>query len=279
MEPNLDKSENLRNFFAAPVNQTTRERIFFSRLSFDLKIAAARNGYHLHLYEPDVDRDGFDIVVEDEDVSRWFQTKAVLASAATTSWEINAGLLWPTVDVGEKYFRDPVQCGRGGGVILIEIDDTDQAGNVVYSYTDYDIITAIAEGFLTEQIAIKNGPGRPYKPARLEATETLKLIHASDRDKKVWVSRKLFIEMSSADALLSAMGMRTDNNYGIFTIRNSFREVSIDEVGNSAANADIALVSALHYHMTILAGYQPTATESKPERFKSFTWVKLPPSG
>lgn len=274
METKLDKSQNLRDFFAAPVNQTTRERIFFSRLSFDIKIAAARNGYHLHLYEPDVDRDGFDIVVEDEDVSRWFQTKAVLASAATASWDINAGLLWPTLDVGEKYFRDPVECGRGGGVILIEIDDTAQAGNVAYSYTDYDIITAIAEGFLTEEIVVKTGRGRPYKPARLEATETLDLIHNSGRDKKVGVSQKLFIEMSSADALLAAMGMRADNNYGIYTVRDSFRQVMIDDAGNSAANTDLGLVSALNYHMAILAGYQPTATAAKPARFKPFTWVK-----
>lgn len=270
----MDKNKNLRDFFAAPVNQTTRERIFFSRLSFDLKIAAARSGYHLHLYEPDVDRDGFDIVVEDEDVSRWFQTKAVLASAATASWDINAGLLWPTVDVGKKYFRDPVECGRGGGVILIEIDDTVHAGNVAYSYTDYDIITAIAEGFLTEQIAVKMGPGRPYKPARPEATQTLKLIHASDRDKKVCVSRKLFVEMSSADALLAAMGMRTDDNYGIYTIRDSFQRVVIDDAGNSAVNTDLGLISALDHHMATLAGYQPMATAAKPARFKPFTWVK-----
>lgn len=270
----MDKNKNLRSFFAAPVNQTTRERIFFSRLSFDLKIAAARNGYHLHLYEPDVDRDGFDIVVEDEDVSRWFQTKAVLASAATASWDINAGLLWPTVDVGEKYGRAPVEGGRGGGVILIEIDDTAQKGDVVYSYTDYDIITAIAEGFLTEQIEVKTGPGRPYKSARLEADEALQLVHASDRGKKVSISRKLFVEMSSADALLAAMGMRADNNYGIYTIRNSFRQVVIDDSGNSLANTDLGLASILHHHMSILAEYQPTATAAKPERFKPFTWVK-----
>ncbi len=275
----MDKNQNLRDFFAAPVNQTTRERIFFSRLSFDLKIAAARNGYHLHLYEPDVDRDGFDIVVEDEDTSRWFQTKAVLASAATKSWDIHAGLLWPTVDAGEAYGRAPVEGGRGGGVILIEIDDTDHAGNVVYWYTDYDIITAIAEGFLTEQIVVNTGPGRPYKSARREANDALGLIHSSDRDKKVGVSRKLFVEMSSADALLAAMGMRTDNNYGIYTIRNSFRQVMIDDAGHSAANTDLDLVSALNYHMAILAGYQPTATAAKPARFTPFTWVKELPSG
>lgn len=274
MRTKLNKNENLRDFFAAPVNQTTRERIFFNRLSFDLKIAAARNGYHLHLYEPDVDRDGFDIVVEDEDDSRWFQTKAVLASADTASWDIHAGLLWPTVDAGEFYGRAPVEGGRGGGVILIEIDDTAQAGDVTYSYTDFDIITAISEGFLTEQVAVKEGPGRNPKSARLEAAETLERIDTADRGKKVRVSRKLFIEMTSADALLAAMGMRTDNNYGIYSIRNSFRQVVIDDAGNSAANSDLDLVGTLNYHMTILAGYQRTATEGEPVRFKPFTWVK-----
>ncbi len=59
--------------FAPPY--TTRERIFFNRLSFDLMIAAARVGYHLHIYEPNVDRDGFDIIVEDEDSTRQLQTR------------------------------------------------------------------------------------------------------------------------------------------------------------------------------------------------------------
>lgn len=273
----MDKDKNLREFFAAPVNQTTRERIFFSRLSFDLKIAAARNGYHLHIYEPDVDRDGFDIVVEDEDVSRWFQTKAVLATAATNSWDINAGLLWPADDVGAKYGRAPVEGGRGGGVILIEIDDRTDAGDVVYSYTDYDIITAIAEGFLTERIEVKTGPGRPPVPARVEASNTLKLLHGSQRGEKVSVSRKLFIELTSADTLLAVMGMRTDNNYGIYAIRNSFGQVMVDDAGNSAPNTDLGLASVLYHHMTILAGYQPTA--ANPARLKPFTWARALPPG
>lgn len=276
----MDKNKNLRDFFAEPINQTTRERIFFSRLSFDLKIAAARNGYHLHVYEPDVDRDGFDIVVEDEDTSRWFQTKAVLKSAATASWDINAGLLWPSIDIVEMYGLSPVEAGRGGGVILIEIDDRDQAGNVVYSYTDYDIITAIAEGFLTDhtnQIAVKAGSGRPHKSSKAVASEKLQLIQSSERGKKVSIPRKLFVEMKSVDALLGAMGMRAEVNYGIYTIRNSFRKVLIDDTGNSAAGTDPELASILNYHMTVLAGYQPTATAAKPARFKPFTWIKQLP--
>lgn len=130
-----------------------------------------------------------------------------------------------TVDVGETYGRAPVAGGRGGGVILIEIDDTAQAGDVIYWYTDFDIIIAIVEGFLTEQIAAKKGRGGPYKPARLEAVEPSSSSTLRTEVKKVFVSRKLFVKMASADALLSAMGMRTDDNYGIFAIRDSFREV------------------------------------------------------
>lgn len=82
----MDNAANLRSFFAAPDNSVTRERIFFSRLSFDLKIAAARADYHLHLYEPDVDRDGFDIIVEDEDGVGWYQTRLIL-----DSWVVGNG--------------------------------------------------------------------------------------------------------------------------------------------------------------------------------------------
>jgi hypothetical protein len=75
-------------------------------------MAAARAGYHLHLYEPDVDRDGFGIVAEDEDTVGWYQTKAVLSSAGTAEWKISVGFLRPSQNFAEAYRFDPPERTR-----------------------------------------------------------------------------------------------------------------------------------------------------------------------
>jgi hypothetical protein len=66
----------LSEYFKDSANLVTRERIYFHKIAFDLELAAARKGYHLQLFEPEVDRDGFDIVLNDHtsdtrDLDRW----------------------------------------------------------------------------------------------------------------------------------------------------------------------------------------------------------------
>lgn len=268
----MNKAENLRNFFADPKNQTTRERIFYSRLAFDLKIAAARAGYHLHLYEPDVDRDGFDIVAEDEDYTGWYQTKAVLSSADTSAWEIVAGLLWPDMHTANSYGFAPAEAGRGGGVILIEIADETQDGAVIYSYTDFDIITCIAEGFLIERPW--KGPGKPAKPAREEAANAIVAIKKADREKKVSIPKKLFIRVNHADDLLAIMRLRSDSDFSISSARAAYGQVQVDPNGSSIAGAPVSETSTLHFHMSVLCKLQPDKSFSKTTLFDPFKWNK-----
>jgi hypothetical protein len=74
----------LRNFFNAPANTVTRERMFFHRLYADLTLAAARAGYPLSIFEPEVDRDKFDVLLDDADNQRRIQLKTFTTSAGTT---------------------------------------------------------------------------------------------------------------------------------------------------------------------------------------------------
>ena len=269
----MDKAENLRKFFADPRNQTTRERIFFNRLNFDMKIAAARFDYHLHMYEPDVDRDGFDIVVEHDGWVRWHQTKAVLSSAATAAWDINAGLLWPDHIAAENYGYDPVEAGRGGGVVLIEIDDQDANGEVVYSYTDYDILIAISDGFIVEKL--RNGRGRPASPTRTQAENAIADLRCAKRGDKVSVGKKLFVRLSGPDDLLGVMGLHTHNGYGMYATRAAYRKVEVDQSGKSISGSPVNETSNLHYHMGLLCAAQPAPTApGEFPAFKPFEWVK-----
>ncbi|HEX8574216.1 MAG TPA: hypothetical protein VF759_15855 [Allosphingosinicella sp.] len=274
-----NKAANLRAFFADPLNTVTRERIFFNRLSFDLKLAAARAGYHLHLYEPDVDRDGFDIVAEDdENVVGWYQTKAVLASAGTACWDVGDDFLRPALAAVEHYQFDHVYAGRGGGVILIEIADDTSEGDVTYRYTDFDILTAIADGLLRERPWL--GRGKPAKPARENAAEIVAQLRREGRGEATTLPKNVFVTVSRADDLLGVMGLHSELGYGMFALRNAYRSVRIDEHGALAPeDHSIQEAAAARYHLKLLCDVQPQQPgPKKVTLFDPFEWKRLPPA-
>lgn len=267
------KSHGLRQYFADAHNTVTRERIFFKRLSFDLTIAAARAGYHLHLYEPDVDRDGFDIVAEDGETVGWYQTKAALSGAGTSEWKIANGFLRPSLDAGDAYGFDPPDVGRGGGVILIEIDEQSELGNVTYRYTDFDVLVAIAEGYLVEQKY--GGRGRPANAARSEAKTLIETLRTEPRGGDAILTKKLFITVERPDDLLALMGLRCKHPYGMFATRQAFGSVTIDGQGVAVSKSPIPETAALHHHMAILCQVQPASPGNKKTvLFNPFKWSR-----
>lgn len=141
---------SLKNFFRNPSNYVTRERMFFNKLYFDLKLAAARAGVPLQVFVPEVDRDGFDVVIDDYDLEKRFQLKSFLRSARTVAWNIHKRLLRPQIDHIQAlgFEQSPEGVGLEGGVILIEIDDADESCPVTYYYTDIQVITVLADGFI-----------------------------------------------------------------------------------------------------------------------------------
>lgn len=273
----MSSADRLKAYFNNPLNLVTRERIFFHRLAFDLKIAAARADYHLNLYVPDVDRDGFDIIVEDEDAIRSYQTKAVLSSGKIAHWKINVGFLRPALDA--PYGHAPAEAGRGGGVILIEINDKTAAGAVSYSYTDFDIITAIEQGFLIQRPTA--GPkkrGKAPKPARQEAADKIAELWQAARLKKIFIPRTLFLQLKSPDDLLGVMRMRSEASFNIFPVRKAYGQVIVDKARRSRADAPLDEASALDYHMRLLCDAQDQTTAAgKATLFDPFTWKRPKP--
>jgi hypothetical protein len=190
--------------------------------------------YHLHLYEPDVDRNGFDIVAEDDDDQvGWFQTKAVLASAKTASWKFGVDFLRPAQIACEAYRWDLPEAGRGGGVILIEIKEEDVSGSVTYRYTDFDILAALAEGLLRQQP--RRGRGKRAKSAQLKAAEIIAALRTSSRNKVIVLPANVFVTVQSPDDLLGLMKMRSELGYGTFAVRDAYR--SIDASHQPASTA------------------------------------------
>jgi hypothetical protein len=115
----------LPEFFDDSHNNTSREKMFFNRLYFDLKLAAAHSNYALSIFAPEVDRDGFDVSLDDGDLDRRFQLKTVLKTAGTNSWKIHKRLLRPSLEYAQSlgFPQSPGGIGLQGCFILIEIDN------------------------------------------------------------------------------------------------------------------------------------------------------------
>jgi hypothetical protein len=269
----------LRKFISASLNQTTRERIFFNRLAFDLKIAAARVGYHMHLYEPDVDRDGFDIIVEDGETTRYLQLKAVLSSADKNDWDIVIDLLRPRPETVQLYGKAPVEGGRGGGVILIEINDEDEDGNVTYSYTDFDMIAAIAQGYLVETKPSSEPTMRVVEGYKASAQRKLDAMWDQSRNKRVKLNLRHFVRLKDANALLEVIGLRSKGYFNTTYLREAYGLYNISSEG--AIETPFAMdgnAVALFAHLRRLIELQQPVGQIKKalSRF-NIPDVKLPP--
>lgn len=268
-----EQAKNLEAFFNDSINMTTRERIFFNRLSFDLKIAAARADYHLHLYEPDVDRDGFDIFMEDAEGGKiWVQTKAVLSSVGTSNWATFAEFLRPQIEYMDKYRLSPMDCGRGGGIILIEIDASTADGNVGYYYTDYRVLNALAARFIIKEPKTRQGPGRPPNPVQSVAARLLREIRDGERTTEISVPRSVFLKVKEPDGLLALMGLWNSSDYGPFAIQNAVeKNVQINSDGEyvPAAGDDSIVVSTLAMNMVAMCNLL-----SSSEQFSAFKSMK-----
>lgn len=135
----------LESFLYQEKNSRTKECLVNFRLFYDLKLAAALRGYDLSLYTPDVDRDGFDIIVDDHDSVRKIQIKTVLKNSSTTAWHIHKTMLRPDVEFCDQLGFEPSPFGTGvqGGVILMELEPKPSSMGLRYYYTDVFVVTAL----------------------------------------------------------------------------------------------------------------------------------------
>ena len=194
----------IADFFKEKENSVTREKLFLNKIMFDLKLAAAHAEVPLQIFTPDVDRDGYDIIVDDADAERRFQLKSVLASSTTASWDIYKRLLRPTVyNVHALGFAmSPEGVGIEGGVILIHIDDGNPDCPVVYSYTDVFILTAMANGLLVPSQVNRTN----------QAHSVLAGLHEGSGRDSIRLPKGIFVKLRSPSALLSIGGFHNSEN-------------------------------------------------------------------
>lgn len=192
-------ASELAEFLRKAVNSVSREAVLTKRVLYDLELAAAARGIPLQVFIPQVDREGFDVIVDDGDEMKRIQLKTVLAPAGTASWDIHRRLLRPGFRVCERLGYEPSQTGTGleGGLLVIECEAKEAAIEVRYLYTDVWLLTAFELGVISCGSAVQ------------EASATLHQQLGEEPSGKVSVPRRVLLTAKSPEHLLALMGLHS----------------------------------------------------------------------
>ncbi len=190
----------LSAFMMNPSNSRSREHILTTRAIYDLSLAAAASGYHLQTYSPVVDRDGFDLIIDDHDSIVPLQLKS--RAGSQSRWSVHRKLLRPQRRDCELFgFEEsPEGEGLGGGVLLAHIEPHDSALDVTYYYTDVHILTALWQRVVdrnrSEDVALRR----------------LQIDLSADVAGFVALPKAAFVRANSPDAVLALAGLHSRYN-------------------------------------------------------------------
>lgn len=196
------KLPDLNTFFNAPSNSHAREAILMDRLCYDLKLAAARRGYYLNTYFDDVDKDGFDLILDDQDYIKKIQVKSLITSAATKTWGIHKRIVRPSIHLLDKLGIEPSPVGAGseGGVVLIRFDPNKEDMGFEYFYTDAFVLLAFDVGILK----------RNHKSKQDAIDECLKLQFHGVGSERLSVPKAAFLRAKGPTELLALIGLHSE---------------------------------------------------------------------
>jgi len=172
----------------------------------DMTLAAFCRNYDLSIYQPEVDREGFDLIIDDYDNIKHLQIKTVLSASSTKNWKLMKRLLRPSIldseNLGFEY--NPTEIGLGGGLILIELEIFNTEVALKYYFIDLFILTAYRLG-LTNRIN-KRITDTTYK--------IINKLKVGDHTEKVAVPKSVLVEAKGPEELLALIGVHSRFNTG-----------------------------------------------------------------
>lgn len=187
----------LDGFLRLSEKSHSREVLFRHRLCYELKAAAAMAGYHLHVFLPDADHEGFDLVCGDRERLHRVQLKTVLADTTKAAWSIHKGHFraGPSECTDLGFPADLAGTGQAGGVLLQVIETAGEHPGVSFRYADVFVLAVFRQGVLR---------GGLSEPAACRLwTELLE----GRGGEKFSLPAALFLRPRSPHALLTLMGI------------------------------------------------------------------------
>lgn len=199
-------------------NTQVREDILNQKLFFELKEASALRKIHLKAFRSDVDLDGFDIIIDNnDDLLLKCQVKSRF-DATTKYFDIHRVMLKPNHYVFAEFeFTAPIGCpsdNRG----VIQIDGDIEGDKIVtrYYYLDIYMLRAMELGIFkfTTQSEKKAG----------EILKDLRHGKGGSND-KIRVLQSLFFPVKDVQSLLALMGF-----HSIYHMNISYNILSISKL-------------------------------------------------
>lgn len=189
-------NRNLDDYLKGHSNSVFREKLTNYRFFYEVKLAAARNESDIRIFIPEIDKDGYDVVLDDGDKIKPFQLKAKNKSSTTSEWEVSKSLLRPHPSNSSclGFEESPEGEGNEGGFILVELTvNKDTIEAFEYYYTDTYILKAFEIGFL-----------KPINSTYQQNIETLmRELHSGSRREKIKLRKCNLVKVKSVDHLLA----------------------------------------------------------------------------
>lgn len=185
-----------------PQNSHAREAILKHKFIFDLSVSAAKRNYYLTNYESDIDNEGVDIVITDNELMRPIQLKSIYNDAKATKWKLHKRLLRPTFYEIESLGFSPETTSEGvGGAFILQCID-DSSGNVEVSYMYVDIFTLIA----FHQKVIKKAKNSPKQET---IDNFMSNLFSGKRSDRIEIPKSLLLTAKTPDHLLSLLSLHS----------------------------------------------------------------------
>jgi hypothetical protein len=152
-----------------------------------------------------VDREGFDVVLDDGDRQRRIQLKVV--DGGTTSWNVPKRLLRPGYPLGVALgFRDDIE-GEGvdGALVVTQYDPDAPELSVRYLMADAHTIKVLAEGWMPKARQLKGREAGSQKTAG----DFLDRLGTGVGSELIGVPKGLLVEAKGPSELLALLGMHS----------------------------------------------------------------------
>lgn len=177
-------------------NSVVREKLINYKVFFEIKLAAARKQADINIYIPEIDKDGYDLVLDDGDIIKPFQLKGSNSSSKTSKWKIQKNLFRPNPINTQllNYEQSPEGDGVEGGFILVNLKiKENDIETFEFFYTDVFILKAFELGLVRY-----NNSSYQSKIHNL-----ISELHKGYRNEKVVVSKSQLVKVKSMDHLLA----------------------------------------------------------------------------
>jgi len=180
-------------------NTVTREKMITDRLKYEFKLASFYAGVPMQIFSPEVDRDGYDLILLSDYKLYYLQIKSTLCrdkNWSNSEYVIHKSILRPDLNHSFVYDKPLPKYGLGGGILVVVIKVLDENIEFGYYFTSYEVLKLIEHGVINK------------KANKRKASQVLKDLYCSEEE-QVKLTKTCFVRAKGTDELLAICGMHS----------------------------------------------------------------------